>query len=68
MMLEFPYYKSFGSSATAMYTEFVQPYAFTGREFDQETGLYYYRNRYYDANTGRFVSKDPIRFENYSAV
>ncbi|MDX9715706.1 MAG: RHS repeat-associated core domain-containing protein [Dissulfurispiraceae bacterium] len=61
-MLEFPDYKSFGLSATAMHSEFVQPYAFTSRELDQETGLYYYRNRYYDANTGRFISKDPIGF------
>ncbi|MDX9715710.1 MAG: RHS repeat-associated core domain-containing protein [Dissulfurispiraceae bacterium] len=61
-MLEFPDYKSFGLSATAMHAEFIQPYAFTGRELDQDTGLYYYRNRYYDANTGRFISKDPIGF------
>ncbi len=33
---------------------------YTGRELDSETGLYYYRNRYYDARLGRFVSRDPI--------
>ncbi|WP_311767348.1 RHS repeat-associated core domain-containing protein, partial [Burkholderia contaminans] len=27
---------------------------------DEETGLHYNRNRYYDPNTGRFISKDPI--------
>ncbi len=37
-----------------------QPYAFTGREYDAETGLYYYRARYYDPLSGRFISKDPI--------
>ena len=36
------------------------PYTFTGREYDEETGLYYYRARYYDANTGRFISTDPL--------
>ncbi|MGH7259451.1 MAG: RHS repeat domain-containing protein, partial [Nitrospiraceae bacterium] len=37
-----------------------QPYTYTGREFDAETGLYYYRARYYDPTTGRFLQKDPI--------
>ncbi|MDP1658715.1 MAG: RHS repeat-associated core domain-containing protein, partial [Methylotenera sp.] len=35
---------------------------YTGREDDQ-TGLYYYRARYYDTNTGRFISEDPLGFE-----
>ncbi|MFZ5774657.1 MAG: RHS repeat-associated core domain-containing protein [Thermodesulfobacteriota bacterium] len=37
-------------------------YGFTGREWDQETGLYYYRARYYDPQAGRFISRDPIGF------
>ncbi len=40
----------------------ANPYTFTAREFDAESGLYYYRARYYDALTGRFVSEDPLRF------
>ncbi len=35
-------------------------YAFTGREWDPETGLYYYRARYYDPSLGRFLSEDPV--------
>jgi RHS repeat-associated protein len=34
-------------------------FAFTGREWDPETGLYYYRMRYYDSAIGRFISEDP---------
>jgi RHS repeat-associated protein len=37
-------------------------YSFTGREWDTETGLYYYRFRYYDAKTGRFITEDPLGF------
>ena len=35
------------------------PYAFTGREYDPETGCYYYRARYYCPETSRFLSEDP---------
>ena len=37
-----------------------QPYAYTGREFDSESGLYYLRARYYNPVLGRFISEDPI--------
>ncbi|MFO0698695.1 MAG: RHS repeat-associated core domain-containing protein [Nitrospira sp.] len=36
-----------------------QPYTYTGRELDAESGLYYYRERYYDSNLGRFLQNDP---------
>lgn len=35
-------------------------YTFTGREWDSEIDLYYYRARYYDEEVGRFISKDPL--------
>ena len=38
-------------------------YAYTGREFDSESGLFYYRARTYDSVTGRFVQRDPIGIE-----
>jgi len=37
-------------------------YTYTGREWDNEAGLYYYRVGYYDANVGRFINEDPRRF------
>ena len=36
------------------------PYGFQGRRLDDETGLYYFRNRYYDPSTGRFLQRDPV--------
>ena len=39
-------------------SQFGNRYYFTGREFDKESGLYYYRNRYYDPKLGRFMSPD----------
>ncbi|CUS39085.1 hypothetical protein COMA1_70019 [Candidatus Nitrospira nitrosa] len=39
-----------------------QPYTYTGREFDSESGLYYYRARYYDSAVGRFSQRDPVGF------
>ncbi len=37
-------------------------YYFTGRELDQETGLYYLRNRYYSSTIGRFLQRDPVGY------
>ena len=33
---------------------------FTGQEYDEELGLYYYGARYYDPKVGRFLSPDPF--------
>jgi len=37
-----------------------KPFRYTGRRLDPETGLYYYRARYYSSNIGRFLQTDPI--------
>ena len=52
-------YTSFGSIVNATGSS-NNTLKFTGREQDVETGLYYYRARYYDSLTGRFLSEDPI--------
>jgi RHS repeat-associated protein len=41
-----------------------QPFRFTGRRFDIETGLYYYRARYYSPILGRFLQPDPIGYKD----
>nr|WP_319491029.1 RHS repeat-associated core domain-containing protein [uncultured Desulfobacter sp.] len=40
------------------------PYLYTGRECDPETGLYYYRARYYNPTLGRFMQTDPIGYDD----
>ena len=55
-------YSSFGKIESQLDPNLVQPYTYTSRELDLETGLYYYRARYYDGNTGRFMQEDPLKF------
>ena len=55
-------YSSFGKIEIQLDPAFVQPYTFTGREFDPETGLYFYRARTYDSLIGRFSQEDPTGF------
>jgi RHS repeat-associated protein len=37
-------------------------YLFTGRQLDEEAGLYFYRARYYDPVLGRFLERDPAGY------
>jgi RHS repeat-associated protein len=54
-------FDSFGNQ-TASSGSLTNSFRFTGREFDSETSLYFYRARYFDPSAGRFISEDPIRF------
>jgi RHS repeat-associated protein len=56
-------YDSFGNTLSQLDPTVKFRFGYTGRESDPETGLYYYRARYFDANVGRFISTDPIGFE-----
>ncbi|MDN7875177.1 RHS repeat-associated core domain-containing protein [Burkholderia aenigmatica] len=38
----------------------ANPIRFQGQYHDQETGLHYNRHRYYDPNSGRYITQDPI--------
>ncbi|HDD9346698.1 TPA: RHS repeat-associated core domain-containing protein, partial [Escherichia coli] len=40
-----------------------QPYRLPGQQHDEESGLYYNRNRYYDPLQGRYITQDPIGLE-----
>jgi len=52
-------YDSFGRTISSNLTT---RYQYTGREYDEYTGLMFYRARFYDPQIGRFISEDPIGF------
>jgi RHS repeat-associated protein len=53
-------YLPFGETHTNAGTVDFDQYRFTGQERDPETGLYYYKARYYNPRLGRFISPDPL--------
>jgi RHS repeat-associated protein len=66
-LIEGPFtYDSFGNcfvgtSACSTLTG-GEPFKYTGQYLDPETGLYYYRARYYDPFKGRFLQTDPVGY------
>jgi RHS repeat-associated protein len=38
-----------------------QPYMFSTKEYDSETGLSYYGYRFYSSSLGRWITRDPIK-------
>ena len=46
----------------------VQPIRYRGYVYDEETGLYYLRSRYYNPNLGRFVNADRVFDANASVT
>jgi len=43
------------------------PFKFNGKEFDEETGNYYYAARYYDPKFSILISVDPLADKTFSA-
>jgi RHS repeat-associated protein len=44
----------------------VQPFRYAGYYYDEETGLYYLKNRYYSPVLGRFLTRDGIGYIRHS--
>jgi RHS repeat-associated protein len=60
-LTEGPYtYDAYGNGAP--YTG--EPFKYSGRRLDPETGLYYYRARYYSSALGRFLQTDAIGYKD----
>jgi RHS repeat-associated protein len=62
-IISYEEYYSYGSTsyqAVRSQTETPRRYRYTGKERDEETGLYYHGARYYAAWLGRWISCDPV--------
>jgi RHS repeat-associated protein len=57
-LVELSQYEAFGETQGSALTR----YGYTGREREAATMLMYYRARFYNSQTGRFISEDPIGF------
>ncbi|UCE67636.1 MAG: RHS repeat-associated core domain-containing protein, partial [Candidatus Zixiibacteriota bacterium] len=55
-------YSSYGVMSTDSGSVLADYVSYTGREAERDLGIYYYRARYYDPLTGRFMVRDPIDF------
>ncbi|MFZ6820582.1 RHS repeat domain-containing protein [Undibacterium sp. Ji22W] len=51
-------YDAFGNIASRSGLS-ANKFGYTGHQMDQETGLIYFQARYYDPQTGRFITQDP---------
>jgi len=56
-------YDPFGNMMTNVGVGTNNALCYTGRELDPDTGLYYYRARYYSPIWGRFLTEDPKGFK-----
>ena len=55
-------YDTFGNMYTDSGSVAADYVSYTAREAERDLGIYYYRARYYDPLTGRFMARDPLGF------
>jgi len=55
-------YEPYGTFTVTLDNESGNPYRFQGRRYESDTGLYYFRNRDYNAKLGRFLQRDPTGY------
>ena len=65
-------YRAYGNVAKLEIADIDNPLRFQGQYYDAETGLHYNRHRYYNPNTGSYLTPDPIKLagglNNYQYV
>jgi RHS repeat-associated protein len=58
-------YESFGKFWSPTNLASAPLFLYTGREWDPDVNLYYYRARWFDPHSSRFISEDPI-YDDYN--
>jgi RHS repeat-associated protein len=48
------------SQVESQTSQISNPWRFSGKQLDEETGLIYFTRRYYDPSVGRFITADPL--------
>ncbi|HLH56260.1 MAG TPA: PKD domain-containing protein [Verrucomicrobiae bacterium] len=56
-------YDAFGQVLSQSAVDLGDRFLFAGREWDADSGLYYFRARYYSPSLGRFIGQDPSGFD-----
>ncbi len=68
-VISYEEYAPYGSSvyqAVRSQTDLPKRYRFTGKERDEESGLYYFGARYYAVYLGRWLNMDPIYLTDFN--
>ncbi len=54
-------YTAFGEKTGETGYDLSESGRYTGKDYDEDTGLYYYNARWYDPSLGRFITEDPAK-------
>ena len=62
MLIAHSAFGAFGDPLGTPSTTLNDRFGFTGREYNPESGLYFYRARFYNSGAGRFLEPDPLGY------
>ena len=55
------HYRAYGQVTRFDIEKIENPLRFQGQYFDPESGLHYHRHRYYNPQSGRYLTPDPLK-------